>query len=125
MQFGSKGRRCLISKGRVRPRLVVIFGPGRDHCAGMIEVEEQRLVQKLITHPAIEALDIAVLHRLAGRDIMPLDADLAAPCEHPLRCPPGPVVAAAHPRSAPLPDPTPRPPPHPAPSTPPFQPTAQ
>src|SRR3546814_9696521 len=46
MQFGSKGRRCLISKGRVRPRLVVIFGPGRDHCAGMIEVEEQRLIQK-------------------------------------------------------------------------------
>src|SRR3546814_7573958 len=75
-----------VSNGRVWPRLVVIFGPGRDHCAGMIEVEEQRLVQKLITHPAIEALDIAVLHRLAGRDIMPLDADLAAPCEHRVRC---------------------------------------
>src|SRR3546814_14874405 len=68
----------------------------------MIEVEEQRLVQKLITHPAIEALDIAVLHRLAGRDVMPLDADLAAPCEHRVRCQLGPVVADDHPRSAAL-----------------------
>src|SRR3546814_4154550 len=99
MQFGSKGRRCLISKGRVRPRLVVIFGPGRDHCAGMIEVEEQRLIQKLIAHPAIKALDIAVLHRLARRDIMPLDPDLAAPYEHRDRRQLGPVAAHEHPRS--------------------------
>src|SRR3546814_3749368 len=100
MQFGSKGRRCLISKGRVRPRLVVIFGPGRDHCAGMIEVEEQRLIQKLIAHPAIKALDIAVLHRLARRDIMPLDPALAAPCDPRVRCELGPLVAYDHPRSA-------------------------
>ena len=66
MQFGGERRRCLISKGRVWPRLVVILGPGRDHIAGMIEVEEQRLVQKLITHPAIEALDMPFCIGLPG-----------------------------------------------------------
>ena len=48
MQFRGERRRCLISKRRVRPRLVIVSGPRRHHRAGMIEVEEQRFVQRLM-----------------------------------------------------------------------------
>lgn len=45
----------------------------------MVEAEEQALVQELIAHPAVEALDITVLHRLSGRDVVPLDAMILRP----------------------------------------------
>ena len=64
------------------PLPVVVLHPGGDLEVGMREAEEQRLVQQFIAHPTIEALDIAVLHRPARRDVMPLHADLAAPCQH-------------------------------------------
>lgn len=40
----------------------------------MVEAEEQALVQKLVAHQPVEALDMAVLYRFSGRDVMPLDA---------------------------------------------------
>ena len=52
----------------MRPTLVVIGNPGRDGRSGVIEAEEQRLVQELVAHAPVEALADAVLHRLAGRD---------------------------------------------------------
>lgn len=58
----------------VRPFLVVVALPGRQHGAGMRQRAEQRLVQKLVAQAAVEALDEAVLLRLAGRDIVPADA---------------------------------------------------
>lgn len=39
---------------------VVVGDPGRNQIAGMGEVAEQRLVQELVPHPAIEALNEAV-----------------------------------------------------------------
>ena len=48
----------------------------------MGHAQEQRLVEQFVPHATVEALDIAILHRPSGRDIMPLDADLAAPCQH-------------------------------------------
>jgi len=47
--------------------------PGRDQIAGMGEVAKQRLVQELVPHPTIEAFDKAVLHWLAGRDVVPFE----------------------------------------------------
>lgn len=49
----------------------------------MVQAEEQGLVEQLVAHAAVEALEIAILHRLAWGDVMPLDvmpldADLAA-----------------------------------------------
>ncbi len=37
----------------------------------MIEVVEDRLIQKLVAHPAVECLTDAVLPRLARRDEVP------------------------------------------------------
>lgn len=48
----------------------------------MSQAEEQRLVQQFIAHQAVEGLAEAVLHRFARRDVMLLDADLAASFQH-------------------------------------------
>ena len=55
----------------------------------MGHAHEQRLVEKLIPHAAIgseagrrSTSRITILHRPSRRDVMPLDADLAAPCQH-------------------------------------------
>jgi len=44
----------------VRPHRIAILDPCSDHLASLIEAEEQRLIQELIAHLAIEALDIKV-----------------------------------------------------------------
>ncbi len=46
---------------------------------------KNRLVQELIAHPAVEALDVAILHGLSGRDVVPLDAMILRPCEDRVR----------------------------------------
>lgn len=67
-----------VAKRRVRRLLVIVVHLGGDLDSGMRQAEEQRLVQEFIAHPAVEAFAEAVLHRPAGRDIMPLDDDLVA-----------------------------------------------
>lgn len=42
---------------------------------------ERDLVQQFIAHAAIEALDVAALHRSGRRDIMPLHPDLCCPSQ--------------------------------------------
>jgi len=59
----------------------------------MRQAEEQRLVEQLVAHAAVEALDIAVLHRSSRRDVMPLHTDLAAPCQHGIAGELGAIVA--------------------------------
>lgn len=49
---------------------------------------EQRQVEQFIAHAAVEPLDIAALHRLAGRDIVPADR---------FGTEFGPVIADGHP----------------------------
>lgn len=55
-----QGKACggLLAKGRVGPRGVVVGHPSRDQITGMGEVAEQRLLQTLIPHRAVEAFDI-------------------------------------------------------------------
>ena len=55
---------------------VVVGGPFPDRGAGMGHVAEHGLVQKLVAHAAVETLDKAVLHWLAGSDVVPLDVAL-------------------------------------------------
>ena len=62
-------RRGLVAERGVWPRGIEILSPFGDGAARMIDAEEQALVQKLVPHPSVEALDITVLHRLAGRDV--------------------------------------------------------
>ena len=60
---------------------VAVFHPDRDLYAGIGHGREQRLVEQLVPHATINALDLVVLHRSAWGDVMPLHADLAAPCQ--------------------------------------------
>ena len=55
------------------PFLVVVIGPGPDQGAGMRHGAEHGFIQKLIAHAAIEAFGKAVLHRLSGGDVVPVD----------------------------------------------------
>ena len=57
------------------PPLGIVIGNQRgDGAASMADAEEQALVEQLIAHSPVEALDIAVLHRFARRDEVPIDA---------------------------------------------------
>ena len=58
----------LTAQFRVRPDRVVIVPPGGQHEPGMGQRGEQGLVEALVPQAAIEALDEAVLHRLARCD---------------------------------------------------------
>jgi hypothetical protein len=62
--------------------VIVISHPRRDLAPGVIKAEEQALVEQLVAHPAVEAFDKAILHRLARRDEMPIHLHLPAPGEH-------------------------------------------
>jgi len=57
----------------MRPENVVIIGPFRNGAADMIEPKEQARVKQLVAHAAVETLDMAVLHRLSWRNVVPLD----------------------------------------------------
>ena len=64
----------------------------------MAQRHEQRLVEAFVAQAAVEALDIAVLLRLAGRNVMPLDAGVLALGEHGMTGQFGAVVADHHAR---------------------------
>lgn len=66
---GEAGR-GLVAEGRVGPLGVVVGDSGRDQIAGVGEVAEQRLVQKLVPHPTVEAFHKAILHGLARCDVV-------------------------------------------------------
>ena len=57
----------------MRPPDIVVGDPSGDLGAGVIEIEEQGLVEQFIAHPAIETLDEAVLHRFSRHDKVPID----------------------------------------------------
>ena len=59
----------------------------------MIQAEKEGLVEQLVAHAAVEALDVAILHRLAWGDVMPLDSHFPAPGEDCVRGQLGAVVA--------------------------------
>jgi hypothetical protein len=82
-----QGETCrgLVADGRVGPFRVVVGDPGGDQITGVGQVAEQRLVQKLVPHSAVETFDEAVLHRLARCDVVPFDLVLGAPLQDRIR----------------------------------------
>src|SRR5215510_8506035 len=72
-EVGGIGRGGQVSQRRVRPLEIVVGDPVGDLGASIVEVEEQGLVEQFVTHPAVEALDKAVLHRLSWCDEVPVD----------------------------------------------------
>jgi hypothetical protein len=55
-----------ISERGMRPRGVVVVGPGADEPTGLVEIDKQAFVEKLVAHPTVEGFDEAVLHGLPG-----------------------------------------------------------
>lgn len=88
----------------MRALSVAILDLGSDLDPGVRHAEEQGLVQQFATHAAAEALDVAVLHWHARRYVMPLNADLAAPCERGTAGELGAIVAGDYAGLAPLGD---------------------
>jgi hypothetical protein len=79
VERGREVDRRLPSELRVRPRGVVVELPPQERGSGLGEAGEQRLVQQLVPQAAVEAFDEAILHRLAGRDVVPVDPRRVSP----------------------------------------------
>src|SRR5665213_2953190 len=84
----------------MRPRSVVVGCPGADELASLIEIDEQALIEKLVAHPAVERLDVAVLHRSTWCDVMPFDSMVLCPAQDRSRGELGAVVGDDHLRLA-------------------------
>lgn len=51
--------------------------------AGEVEALEKRLDEQLVPHSPVEGFHAAVLHRLAGGDVVPLDLAISRSCARP------------------------------------------
>ena len=80
----------------MRAVVIIVVAPCRNQLAGMAQAVEEMLVQALVPQAAVEALDEAVLHRLARRDVMLFDLPFLLPFEHRVRGQLRAVVADHH-----------------------------
>ena len=56
--------------------MIVIIDPGVELRSGVIELEEQALIEQLVAHPIVGSVAKAFLHWLSGRGTMPNDLDV-------------------------------------------------
>lgn len=63
----------------MRPSMIVVIDTNVELRSGVIETEEQALIEQFVAQPAVEAFAKAILHRLAGRDEMPNDLVVLRP----------------------------------------------
>lgn len=80
----------------MRAVVVVVVAPCRNQVTGMAQAGEQVLVEAFVQQTTVEALDEAVLHRFAGRDVVPFDLSVLLPREDCIRRQLCPVVACHH-----------------------------
>lgn len=66
----------------MRALLIVIANTLGDQMPCVAEIAKDVFVQTFIPEPGIESFTEGVLRWLAGRDVMPLQADVLRPCEH-------------------------------------------
>src|SRR5690606_29283034 len=59
-ELGGEDRRRLITEGRMRSLGIVDVGPAGDGVAGMVDAEEQGLVQKLVTQEGVLYFTVTV-----------------------------------------------------------------
>ena len=74
-----KLRWCEPVQARVRSECVVVDPPFFDDTSGLWQAGEEVLVEALVAQSAIEALDEAVLGRLARCDVVPFHAPFFLP----------------------------------------------
>src|SRR5260370_15542989 len=60
----------------------------------------EALIEKLVAHPAVEGLDVAVLHRAGRCDVMPIHSMILRPAQHRVRGELGAIVGNYHLRLA-------------------------
>ena len=72
---------------------VVVDPPCFDDLADLGKVREQGFVEALVAELAVEALDEAILHRFARRDVVPFDVTLLLPGQDGVRRELGAIVA--------------------------------
>jgi hypothetical protein len=78
-EIGRILRQHSMAERGMRSPVIMVEDPGADLFPRVGEAEEQRFVQKLVTHASIEAFAKAVLNRLARGDVMPLDLAFVRP----------------------------------------------
>jgi hypothetical protein len=74
------------AKARVRPVGVVVLLPYLDQPTSARQVAEHVRIEALVAEATVQALDEAVLHRLARRDVVPLDLAIFLPLQDRPRC---------------------------------------
>ena len=75
------------AQARVRPVKVVVDPPSLDDPADRWQASEEVLVEALVAEAAVQALDEAVLLRLAGSDVVPFDPTILLPVQDRVRRP--------------------------------------
>lgn len=65
----------------MRPDVVVVVSPEGQLSAGISQAVEDFLVEAFVAQTAVERLDVSVLLRFAGVDIVPFDAVLVGPLQ--------------------------------------------
>lgn len=65
----------------MRAVMDVVVAPCRDQVASMAQAGEQVLVEAFVPQMTVEVLDEAVLHRFAGRDVVPFDLSVLLPSQ--------------------------------------------
>ena len=82
----------------MRPDLVMVVPPSREHGLRFGQGRKERPVQAFVPEPADETLGEGILLRLAGGDVMPFDLAVPAPAEDRHGGELGAVVRYADPR---------------------------
>ncbi len=70
----------------MRPDLVVVGAPERNDGSGLVQRFEPVVIEALVAELAIEALNVAILHRLAGFNQVMFDAVGLAPANKGTAC---------------------------------------
>jgi hypothetical protein len=80
----------------MRPPGVIVGDRSSDDLSSLVEIKEQALVEQFVAHSPVGGFDIAVLHLLAGSDVVPLDPMLFAPAQDRIRVGPDSRVRTGH-----------------------------
>jgi hypothetical protein len=63
--------------------LAVLSGnPSTHELTGLIQIDKQAFIEKLVAHAHVEGFDVAVLNWFAWRNLMPVDAVIHRPAQH-------------------------------------------
>ena len=98
--IGSSAPSAACCDRTVATFFVVVSTPILAFSPGVVEAHEPVSIQTLGAELAIEALDEAILHRFARRDVVPFDVVLLLPSHDGVRGELGAVIADQHARVA-------------------------